>query len=70
MKKYSGDILNKFMKSEHVMRHQKGLQNRIWLDMMIETTYMKYEKGPLGMIGITAKPCSEQIWANSHHIVN
>ena len=38
--------------------------------MMIETTYMKYEKGPLGMIGITAKPCSEQIWANSHHIVN
>ena len=26
MKKYSGDILNKFMKSEHVMRHQKGFR--------------------------------------------
>ena len=38
--------------------------------MMTETTYMKYGKGPSGMIGIVTKPHSVQIWANSHHIVN
>ena len=42
MEKLSGDILHKFMTGEHVMRHQKGLWNGIWSDMMIETTYMKY----------------------------
>ena len=42
MEKLSGDIFHKFMKGEHVMRHQKGLWNGIWSDMMIETTYMKY----------------------------
>ena len=45
-KKLSGDILNKFMKGEHVFRHQKGLWNGIWSSMMIETIYMKYGKGP------------------------
>ena len=38
--------------------------------MMTETTYMKYGKGPSGMIGIVTKPHSVQISANSHHIVN
>ena len=42
MEKLSGDIFHKFMKGEHVMRHQKGLWNGVWSDMMIETTYMKY----------------------------
>ena len=42
MEKLPGDILHKFMKGEHVMRHQKGLWNGIWSDIMIETTYMKY----------------------------
>ena len=68
MGKLSGDILNKFMKVEHVMRHQKGLWDGILSDMMIETTYMKYGKGPSGMIGIVTKPQSVQIWANSHHM--
>ena len=42
----------------------------MWSDMIIETTYMKYGKGPSGMIDITTKPGSVQIWTNSYHIVN
>ena len=53
--KLTGDILNKFMQGEHVMRHQNGLWNGIWSDMMIETTYLKYGKDLSGMIGFTTK---------------
>ena len=60
--KLSGDILNKFIKGEHGMKHQKRLWNGIWSDMMVETTYMKYGKGPSGMPSITTKPHSVQIW--------
>ena len=31
--------------------------------MMIETTYMRYGKGPDGIIGVTTKPTSVQIWS-------
>ena len=53
--KLTGDILNKFMQGEHVMRHQNGLWNGIWSDMMIETTYLKYGKDLSVMIGFTTK---------------
>lgn len=69
MEKLSGNILSKSVQGEHVMRHQKGLWNRMWSNMMIDTTYMKYRKGHWGMIGITTKPCSLQIWANSYHVL-
>ena len=49
-------LLAKFMKGDHVMRHQKGLFNGIWSDMHIETTFMRHGKGPRGLIGITLKP--------------
>ena len=62
MKKRFGDLLNKFIKSEYVIGHQKGLWNKIF--------YMKYGKGPSDMIGITAKPRSVQIWANCHYKVH
>ena len=39
-------ILNQFMKGEHVLRHKEGIWNGIWSDMMIETSYMKFGKGP------------------------
>ena len=68
MRKLFSGILNKFMKAEHAVGNQKGLWNGTWSDMMIETTYMKYGKGPSGMIGIVTKPQSVQIWANSHHM--
>ena len=53
--KLTGDILNKFMQGEHVMRHQNGLWNGVWSGMTIETNYMKYGKDPSGMIGFYHK---------------
>ena len=41
--------------------------NGIWLDMMIETTFMKFGKGPTGIIGKTANLRTIQIWAKSQH---
>ena len=61
MHKLSGNILNTFMKGEHVMRHQDGLRNGIWSAMMIEITCMRYGKGPDGISGATTKPRSVQI---------
>ena len=49
------------MKGKHVMSHQNGLWNCIWSDMMIETTYMRYGKGPGGIIGFTTKLRSVKI---------
>ena len=50
------EILEKFMKGEHVTRHTPGIWNGIWTDMMIETTFMRQGKGPNGIIGITLTP--------------
>ena len=49
MERFSNDVLKSFMKGEHVMRHQDGLFNSIWSDMAIETTCMKFGKGPSGI---------------------
>ena len=49
-------VLVRFMKGEHVMRHQSGLWNGRWSDMYIETTFMRYGHAPGGIIGITLKP--------------
>ena len=61
MHKLPGNILDNFMKGKHVMSHQNGLWNCIWSDMMIETTYMRYGKGPGGIIGFTTKLRSVKI---------
>ena len=68
------------MKGEHVMRHQPGFWNGLWSDMMIETTFMKYGKGPRssgGLIGVTVKPeiakkvtLSQHIFATIKHGLN
>ena len=65
MHKLPDGILHAFLKGEHVMRHQDGLWNGIWSDMMIETTYMRYGKGPGGIIGVTTQPRTVQIWSES-----
>ena len=65
MHKLPGNILDAFMIGEHVMCHQDALWNGIWSNMMIETTYMRYDKGPGGIIGVTTKPRSVQIWSES-----
>ena len=53
MEKLPEEVLERFLKGEHVMRHQKGFWNAIWSDMFIETTFMRYGKGPGGLIGVT-----------------
>ena len=55
------------MKGEHVLRHREGIWHGIWSDMMIETSYMKFGKGPSGIIGQKTKPRTLQIWAKSQH---
>ena len=61
------NILDKFLQREHVLRHKQGIWNGIWSDMIIETTFMKFKKGPTGIIGKTTSPRTIQIWANSQH---
>lgn len=62
------DLLQHFVNREHVMRHQPGIWNAIWSDMMIETTVMRYGHGPHGMTGITLNPKAVQQWALSWNI--
>ena len=60
MKKLPVPILEKFMRGEHITRHQKGLWNGIWTYMFIEKTF---GKGPGGLIGLTLKPKVVKKWA-------
>ena len=56
MEKLPIAVLHSFLRGEHVARHQEGIWNAIWVDMLIETTFMRYGKGPTGLIGVTTKP--------------
>ena len=67
MSKQPPTVFEQFMKGEHVLRHREGIWNGIWSDMMIETSYMKFGKGPSGIIGQTTKPRTLQIWAKRQH---
>ena len=61
------EVLTQLMNGEHVMRHQKGLWNAIWSDMLIETSYMKVGKGPVGVIVFTTSLIAMSVWAKSMH---
>ena len=63
--KLTPDILDKFLQGGHVLRHKQGIWNRIWSDIMIETTFKKLGKSPTGIIGKTTNPRTIQIWAKS-----
>ena len=67
MEKLPKSVLDPFMEGEHVMRHRRGIWNAIWSDMLIETSYMKDGKGPMGVIGFTTKPATMKVWAKSLH---
>ena len=41
VKNLPGDVLSRFLIEEQVMRHQAGLWNGIWSDMLIESTLMR-----------------------------
>ena len=50
------DCPAKFMTAEHTMHHIPGIWNGIWSDMNIDTTFMRYEHGKRGIMGVTLKP--------------
>jgi hypothetical protein len=57
-----GEVLVRFMKGEHVMRHQCVLWNGIWSDTFIETAFMRCGHAPGGVIGIALKPATLKVW--------
>ena len=47
------------------MRRNPGVWNGIWSGMFIETTFMRYGKGPGGLVGVTLRPSTVNRWALS-----
>ena len=66
MERLPRDLLDKFLKGEHVMRHQAELW--LWSDIFIKTTFMRYGHGPGGLIGITPNESAMKRWALSLHV--
>ena len=63
-----GELLERILKGERVTHHIQGVWNGIWSCMMIESGFLRYGKGPSGIIGITLPPNTLEIWALSLHI--
>ena len=68
MERLPSEVLERFLKGEHVMKHQPGFWNSIWSDMFIEATFMRYGKSPGGLVGITLNRESVKKWGNGLHI--
>ena len=66
METLSCEVLEKFMKGEHVMRQQEGYRNGIWSDMFIETTFMRYTKCPRGTFAVTLQPNVVKNYSHYH----
>ena len=47
IEKFPIAVLRFFLRGEHVAHHQEGIWNAIWIDMLIETSFMRYEVGLL-----------------------
>ena len=69
MRRLPSSIEKKCLRGEHTTRHRRELWNGICSDMLIETTFMKYGKGPGGLIGITLQQGSVKKWAYSLHVL-
>ena len=67
LSKLSPNILDNFLKEQHVLRHKQGIWNGIWSDIMIETMFLKFGKGSTGIIGKTTNPRTIQIWVKNQH---
>ena len=59
------DILDNFCRGEQSLHHNAGLNNGMWSDMFIETTWMRKGHGPGGIIGTTESPQTMATWAHS-----
>ena len=42
----------------------------MWINILIETMFMRYGKEPTGFTCLTAKPWAVQIWAENLHTCN
>jgi hypothetical protein len=62
-----GEILVRFMKGEHITRHECDFWSGIWSDMFIETTFTRYGHAPGVVIGITLKADTLKVSALSLH---
>lgn len=58
-------ILNKFCNGQQSLHHTTGLFNGEWLDMFIETTWMRKGHGPGGVIGNTENVQTMATWVYS-----
>ena len=65
MTKLPKNLLKNFLDGEHATRHQNGIWNSIWLDMVIETTVMRYGHG---LNGIRFNEKVLDHWAKRLHI--
>ena len=68
MERLPKEVLDEFLRGQHVMRHKPGIWNGLWSDMYIESTFMRYGHGPGGVIGITLQPSTLNRWALSLRI--
>ena len=68
MGKVDPNLRKMFMRGEHVARHNPGLWNGIWTDMLIETTFMRFGKSRGGIKGIILQPNTVKKWALSLHV--
>ena len=59
--------LAKFMTGEYAMHYVPWLLNRIWNERYIGNTFMRYSKGPDGILEITLRPENLKTWALSLH---
>ncbi len=64
------NILEAFLRGEHVCRHNSGTWNAVFLDQFGEQTYIRYGKAKGGLVGKSLS--SEQVseWVLSHHVCN
>lgn len=46
------NVLTHFMKGSHVLRHKQGIWNGIWSDMFIESTFMRFGHGKVGIMEV------------------
>ena len=67
MERLPGNVLKRCLNGEHVMKHNPGVWNGIWSYIFIETTFMRYGKGPGCLVGVTLKPSTVKRWALSLH---
>ena len=61
------EVLDEFLRGQHVMRHRPDIYNGLWSDMYIERTFMRYGHGLREIINLTVQPSTLNRWALNLH---